>query len=88
MSFKDFFKNKLVNEYMMFPQDAEQVLAEAEAAPALEAMQGRWNDQTDDYPPFMKNITWIGVKDVATKWVKQNIPQAWFLPLLTGEMPE
>lgn len=85
MTFRQFFVKKLVDEYLMFPQDANAVMDAVEAAPVNEPMQGRWNDETTDYPPFLLNITWINVKDSAIAWTKTNLPQAFFLPLLIGE---
>lgn len=88
MTFRQYFINKLVNEYMMFEEHAAAAMDQAQAAQVNAPMKERWNDDVSGYPPFMITVTWMGVKLEVTEWVKTNLPEAFYLPMLTGVMPD
>lgn len=69
----------------MFETQAKAVMEAAMADPVNEAMQGRWNDAVDGYPPQMQAVCLVSIKSQALKWIDQNCPQAWFRAMFTDE---
>lgn len=62
----------------MFDNMIDAVMPTIIAAPENEAMAQRWHDQVSDYPPMMKNILWLTVKNHALEYIEKECPQAWF----------
>jgi hypothetical protein len=65
----------------MFESQATEVFERMKADEANAAMQGRWHDSFEDYPPAMLNIMWVSAKRTALAYIEETCPQAWFKPL-------
>jgi len=77
MSIQFLLKQRLV-QYGMFESQADQVIELAKKEQNLVDMQGRWDDNENDYPPALIAVTWFAVKQVALKWIDYNLPKAWY----------
>lgn len=40
-----------------------------------------WETRCDDYPDVIYGIWFSIMNPIAVKWIKENKPQAWFLPV-------
>jgi hypothetical protein len=80
MTFKD-KAQQMLTECGMFDNQADAVIERVIAAPENEAMRGRWNDDTEGYPPVMFNVLWLTVKRHALEYIEETCPQAWFKPM-------
>jgi hypothetical protein len=72
---------QMLFERGMFEADAVKVVEAVIADPANEAMQSRWGDHVEGYPPQMVNVLWFTTKRHALEHIEANCPQAWFKPL-------
>lgn len=74
---------KIAEEFLssngMFDNQVEEVMKLV--VEEMNEMNGRWNEDTDNYPPIMKNIVLLTVKATGLKWIEENAPQAWFKPM-------
>jgi len=78
MTFEKFAQDYLFNNGM-FEDDAKKVIELAKEDEVLgDTMKGRWEDDTEGYPPFMKSVFIVSLNSVAVKYIDANIPQAWF----------
>lgn len=62
----------------MFEGDARAVLYAAMAAPENQAMEGRWTESVDAYPPQLLAVLWVSVQAHAVRWIDEHQPQAWY----------
>ena len=67
----------------MFEEQARQVLDNMVAN--MPEMAERWNDTWLHYPLQMQPVLWITTKSYALEWVNENLPNAWYKPLLEGK---
>lgn len=81
MTIREKMEEMLV-DHMLWPDEAKAVVAAAEKDEVLDAMQGRWGQDTEGYPPQVVVATWISVKHVAVEWLKANKPQHFALMAL------
>jgi hypothetical protein len=67
----------------MFPSQAKQVMDEA--IPVIDNMisdyKFSWDRPCEEYPAIIYNVVYLTVKEVALKWINENIPLAWFKPM-------
>ena len=42
------------------------------------AMERRWNDQVDDYPPQLLAVLLMSVNTAALEWIDANLPKAFY----------
>ena len=87
VSFEHAVTDWLVNNGMS-PEQAAQVIAKAKEHKPLESFKNRWKDDTTSYPPMMMKVVLLGVKQVAIKWIDENLPGAWYRPLFLDSVPE
>jgi hypothetical protein len=80
MTFRQFVLNYLT-ERGMFPADAEKVFAMCEQSEGMEEMRGRWTDNTEECPPSFLAVIALGVNDIATQYIDENMPRVWFRPM-------
>lgn len=80
MTFRQWAENFCVQNGM-FPQQAKEVVERLIDSPASEAMAGRWDSNVDGYPPQMRSVILIGLKNEALSWIDQNLPAAWYRPM-------
>lgn len=52
----------------------------------LEAMKDRWQEDVDGHFSATIAATWLSVCYVALDWIDENLPQAFFRPLIAGEL--
>ena len=84
MTFEKLAYDHLFNNGM-FENDAKKVIELAKKDEVLgDAMKGRWSDDTEGYPPFMKNVFIVSLNSVAVKYIDENMPKAWFRPVFAG----
>lgn len=76
-------EEELVN-HGLWDDEAKTVVTEAEKEKSLEAMQGRWDEDTTGYPAPLLAVTWMSVKHHATEWLKANKPQHFALAILSA----
>lgn len=74
---------KMLFDRGMFPDEATKIVDQLKALPQSEAMQGRWNDQSDDYPPALITALWLTTKQLALARIDEHCPMAWYRPLFT-----
>ena len=65
----------------MFKDDATAIVDGFTGTPS--AMDGRWNDQTTDYPESVLDVLILGLRSFAVKWIDANQPQAWYRAMLS-----
>ena len=75
--------NELLVEHGMWPGQAQAIVDRVKAAKRNESMEGRWDDQIEDYPPQMLAVLWMSVRTEALVYIDENCPQAWFRPMFT-----
>lgn len=49
---------KMLFDRGMFPDESTKIVDQLKALPQNEAMQGRWNDLVDGYPPALITVLW------------------------------
>lgn len=73
---------KMLTDYGMFDNQADEVLAEA--IPQIESLilnyRIIWDRPASEYPDVVYNVMWLTLCDAALKWIDKNAPQAWFRP--------
>ena len=73
----------MLTERGMFDDQADEVLKEA--IPQIESLapdhRYTWDSPASGYPDVFYNAMWITLRKVAQKWIKDNMPEAWFLPM-------
>lgn len=84
MNFKEWCKQHLT-ERGMFDKEASAVIESVIAAEENEAMEDRWDHNTDDYPESITNILQITLDHHAIKWIDENAPRAWYRGMFVGE---
>jgi len=67
----------------MNPPAADAVMEAVKSAPENEAMQGRWSDSAEGYPPAIFILAWMSAKEKALEWIDANCPKAWYRPMFT-----
>lgn len=77
---------ELLENHGMWADGLEHTLKAMKEDALLEDMRNRWNDSVDDYPQPLISVVWLNVRSIALKWVDENCPQAFYRPLLAGEM--
>ena len=80
ISVEEDLKEMLVN-YGMWPDQADEVIAQAKEDKMFEALKGRWNDPVDEYSPEVLTASWISIKSIALEYIVNNDPKAWFRPM-------
>lgn len=78
------FKNVMIQEMIdrgMFESQAQEIMDLYVNDPRNLIEVHIWDDYANDYPNTMKNVLWIGVKEFAFQWIKDNLPEAWFRPM-------
>ena len=84
MTFEKLAHDHLFNNGM-FESDVNKVIELSKKDEVLsDAMEGRWNDEVEGYPPFMVSIFLTSLNSVAVKYIDENIPKAWFRPVFEG----
>lgn len=68
----------------MFDSQAEAVVEQMMADPALESMAGRWDDRVSDYPQPMLAVLVMSLRSNAVSWIEENLPKAWYKPMFDG----
>lgn len=66
----------------MLPSHIEQVMEIVRQAPENAEMVGRWNEDCEDYPAAMLTFCKQSAYEHSVRWVEDNKPNAWFLPVL------
>ena len=82
MTIKEYL-SKALEDRGMFPHQAVEVVAGV--VEATTEMAGRWDDDTEGYPPQMLAVLWYSVDRAALKWIDENLPKAWFRPMFVKE---
>ena len=76
----------------MFRNQATEVVESMIAGPSNGAMEHRWGDRIEDYPPLMQEVLAIELNSCAVRWMDANLPRAWyrgmFVPPAAGEGDE
>ena len=80
MKIRNLLQQKLEDKGL-WPQEAQAVLKAAEANPANQPMQKRWEDDSEDYPTALLSLLLIGVEHEAVRWLKANKPQHFALKM-------
>lgn len=62
MTFEEKITQLLV-ENGLFDDQAKEIMELVKADQANEAMQNRWNDDTEGYPGSVLAVLWVGVKN-------------------------
>lgn len=84
MTFEKLAHDHLFNNGM-FETDAQKVIELAKQDEVLkDTMSGRWQDDLEGYPPFMKNIFLVSINSVATKYIDEHQPKAWYRAVFAG----
>lgn len=71
-------------DHGLWEDEAKTIVTEAEKEKSLEAMQGRWDEDTAAYTAPLLAVTWMSVKHHATEWLKANKPQHFALAMLSA----
>jgi hypothetical protein len=74
MKIRDRLQKKL-EENMLFPQEATEVLARYENSDVGESMRGRMDDDESGYPLQLMAVVWTGIKHMAVEWIDENKPK-------------
>jgi len=72
---------KMLFDRGMFPDEATRIIDQLKALPQSEAMQGRWDDQSDGYPSAIITVLWLTTKRLALAHIDEKRPLAWYRPL-------
>jgi len=83
MTIREVLEKRLC-EHGMWPDEAKQVLKNAETHATCEAMKGRWDEQESGYPGFMLRVLWVSVTKIAVEWIDANKPKHFARSILTG----
>lgn len=83
MNFEEAIK-KMLFDRGLFEDQCNEIFTRMEASPANEAMKGRWQEKTDDYPEIMLDIAWIFARKEALDFIDETCPNAWFRPLFVN----
>lgn len=80
---------KFAHDYLfnngMFEVDVQKVIEIAKQDVVLkDTMLDRWQDDIDGYPPFMKSIFLVSLNSVATKYIDEHQPNAWYREIFAG----
>lgn len=62
----------------MFEDQAKDVVAQAEASPAMASMAGRWDQDVSGYPAPLFKVLSISLDREALAWIDRECPEAWF----------
>jgi hypothetical protein len=62
----------------MFDDDAKSVVDLLISDPSSEPMQGRWDSDVSGYPPQMIGVIAASLKRVATRYIEEKTPMAWY----------
>lgn len=62
----------------MFEKDAKAVVEMAIADKENEAMERRWDEPIDGYPPQLLAVLTMSINQAAIKHIEENCPQAWY----------
>jgi hypothetical protein len=81
------FAIKHLTDNGMFDAQAKQVIESVKSAKENEAMQGRWNDDSEGYPSSMMGVLIYTVNNHAVEYIDKNCPKAWFRPIFAGGVP-
>jgi hypothetical protein len=65
----------------MWPQDAVTIIERMDADPALQSMNGRWDEDTSGYPPALLSALSFNLDLQAVIWIEANCPEAWYRSL-------
>lgn len=69
----------------MFAGQAEEVLVALQADPSNAAMDGRWNDDAEGYPPQLWPVLQMVARRAALTYIDEKVPLAWFRPMFTDD---
>lgn len=69
----------------LFPNEAKAVMDAVVAQPEQKAMEKRWNDAAEGYPPPLFAVLAMSASDQAVKWIDANKPLHWARPMFAGE---
>jgi len=91
MTFYEFGIKDLVSKGMFDIQATEVmnrvVIDSKNKDSANNAMNGRWDDKVEDYPPTMSVVLSIAIEPIALEWIKDTLPEAWFRPMFDKDHP-
>lgn len=73
--------------YGLFETVAIAISDVVEKDPANAPMKGRWEDSAEGYPDAILRLGWIITQKIAIKWLKQNQPANFFLPIFEQGLP-
>ena len=66
----------------MSDTEANQVVEKLKNSDLItDSMRQSFNSPVEDYPPSVQALVMMALKPVATEWIEENIPRAWFKPL-------
>lgn len=78
----------MLQNHGLFRDQAEKVMLECrENQDLFPNMSNRWDHSIDDYPAFFTTALWMGVKETAIEWGKENAPKAWWILHFSGGDP-
>jgi hypothetical protein len=78
---------QLLEEHGVIWKDHRDAILEAsKQSTQLEVMKDRWEDDVDGHFGTTIFGTWLAVCNVALDWIDENLPQAFFRPLIAGEI--
>lgn len=81
MKIRDYFIEKLA-ENGFWPEDAVHLMDNLIARDESPAMEGRWEEEVEDYPPVMMTVLWnCDVRPAGLEFIKKSHPQAWYRPM-------
>lgn len=73
---------------IMFDSQVEQVMPFVKEAIKQTDNSFSWNSDADGYPKMMYAALWLSIKPVVAKWIKDNMPKAWYLPMYDDDAHE
>lgn len=81
---EDKLKEMLFN-HGLFEDQTATVMEMMKADEVNEAMEGRWGENVEDYPPVLLSVLWLSMRDCALRYIDANCPKAWFRSLFVNE---
>lgn len=80
MSIKDYLTKELTKRGL-WPEEAASVVEKVEQG--NDAMVGRWNDDTNEYPKELLAVLAIDAYDTARNWLTENKPRHFALTMFS-----
>lgn len=85
MTWQDYVENYLKDRGVYFEAHLKGMMEYIKNDPSMEGMKNRWNHPVEDVNP-MKAMLRLIAKRKALEWIDENLPNAFFRPLFSGEI--